>query len=243
MKFFLKVETHCWLENNMERTRNIELDLALEKATYGNASLSKKRGNWKNDVLNILSEYFPVHDNSGLYIGSYNRNLCFETPQIILYISSPFFSSRMAITPSTATDFEFGTMCFLFQSGFSSKTTKTMLSLLPLAIHEQPLEIPFSRSKRHIQVIAECVENQKLSGCFLCSESKKPLSQKITEIHLKMDKKKVRAIPKIWTLEDLARYMLSTGQFPTPAQAIKIVRSLEVDKKTFGPSEKIDIDR
>ena len=55
-----------------------------------------------------------------------------------------------------------------------------------------------------------------------------------------MDPKKVRAIPKIWTLEDLARYMLSTGQFPTPAQAIKIVRSIENEKKTFI-SEKIDI--
>ena len=204
----------------MDRKRNIELDRELVKATY--------LVEWENEVLNILSEYFPGHDCDCLKMLFYTK---WSVPdsnvkEITLVVDLKGTDSTFGFKPSTMTDFEFGTFCFCVERRYRSGTIKTILELLEHAVLKQPLEVPIDKYKKHINILAEDIQKQNWKGCSISFGNKKNETD-ITIVSL-LGSGKTRAIPKKWDLEDIACHMLSTGDLPTPGQARKMANRSSV---------------
>ena len=151
----------------MDRKRNIELDRELVKATY--------LVEWENEVLNILSEYFPGHDCDCLKMLFYTK---WSVPdsnvkEITLVVDLKGTDSTFGFKPSTMTDFEFGTFCFCVERRYRSGTIKTILELLEHAVLKQPLEVPIDKYKKHINILAEGIQKQNWKGCSISFGNKK----------------------------------------------------------------------
>lgn len=210
----------------MGRTINTELEEELNKATY---LRDPSRSLWANDVKKVLSEYFPGHDCSSLRIRFYTNRLSPESQVKQIHLCCYWLDSNtyFNIGPSTMTDFEFSALCFCVENGYGRDTTKTLVELLTVAVIDQPFEAPLDKHKRHIKIFAENIEKKGWKGCLHSSTMKDLTVVKIPGAGIK------RAIPKSWSVDEIASYMLSTGDLPIPSKAKSIIsNSHEVFSKS-----------
>lgn len=200
----------------MERTRDLSLDYALKTAAY---TTDKK--SWQGLVFKVLSEKFGNHDLSGLKLRS-SENLLIPGPtiahrQILLNVSlSSDMGTFFRIKPSTMTDFEFGVLCFCANNKYETQNTKAILELCEHVIERQPSDI----DPRQINVVYSAIQKMGVTGVS-CPYSKNKKESGITIFSL-LGINKTRAIPKNWKMNEMAAYVLSTGDFPTPGQARKM---------------------
>jgi hypothetical protein len=187
-------------------------------------------------VFKVLSEKFGNHDLSGLKLRSY-ENLLIPGPtiahrwvansdhstvsiahrQILLNVSlSSDMGNFFRIKPSTMTDFEFGVLCFCANNKYESQSTKAILELCEHVIERQPSDI----DPRQINVVYSVLQKMGVTGAS-CPYSKNKKKSGITIFSL-LGINKTRAIPKNWEMKEMASYILSAGDFPTPGRARQI---------------------
>lgn len=222
----------------MNRTRNIELELDLTEAT---GVSSENKAIWKKNVLNALSKHFPGHDLTEEDLQSFANDKDNPRNPTILFISWPIYPGSIYIRPSDMTHFEFLSFCSLQKNGYATGATKTVLELLEKVVQKQPLEAPLEKYKRHIHILAKAIEKQKWKGCSVVSKN----CEKETNITIVSfaGSKKIKAIPNNWGIEEIANYIMHTGDLPTPDRAKQIAHFLEQFESPSNISNKMDIER
>lgn len=160
---------------------------------------------------NLLQDIFPFVDLSDIGVVNFYSQEGFPVSIRCVGRGKGFGS---VVTPSLMTDFEAKTLSYFLKTEPEENVIQIVMEILQKAI--------FIKSKtfvsKEIKLLSEFVKTKKLRDCSF----DKLYKEKTTEITVlsftmwsKGNKRLIRAIPKKWTIHDIASFLLATGDLPT----------------------------
>lgn len=202
-----------------ERTRMLnDFDLQFENAL--------KASNPKAEIAKILKKIFPKADLSAVSIANF---YCQEGCQTSIRVIWQKNGLGVIMTPSIMTNVEAMALSHFIRTDTDETVADVVFEILRKGLHVKPTEI----SPRQLDILAMWAKISNLTECTLLKNAVN--DAEITVLSLKTwpwlgTKPILRGIPKMWGIQELTSFLLTTGELPTPAKAMKIMK--EAKEKT-----------
>ena len=227
-----------------ERTRMLnDFDLQFEKAL--------KTSNPKAEIANILKKIFPKADLSAVSITKF---YCQEGCPTSIRVVWQKNGLGVIMTPSITTNVETMALSHFARTDTDETVAAVVFEILKKGLHVKPTEI----SPKQLDILAMWAKISNLTECTLLkntasdtdrraretrlivSSARRVLrrrllsSTEITVLSLKTwpwwlrTKPILRGIPKMWGIQELTSFLLTTGDLPTPGQARKMANRSSV---------------
>ena len=202
-----------------ERTRMLnDFDLQFENAL--------KASNPKAEIAKILKKIFPKADLSAVSITNF---YCQEGCPTSIRVVWQKNGLGVIITPSIMTNVEAMSLSHFARTDTDEPVADVVFEILRKGVHVKPTEI----SPKQLDILAMWAKISNLTECTLLKKSVN--DTEITVLSLKTwpwlgTKPILRGVPKKWGIPELTSFLLTTGDLPTPAKAMKIMK--EAKEKT-----------
>ena len=201
-----------------ERTRMLnDFDLQFEKAL--------KTSNPKAEIANILKKIFPKADLSAVSIANF---YCQEGCPTSIRLVWQKNGLGVIMTPSITTNVETMALSHFARTDTDEIVADVVFEILKKGLHVKPTEI----SPKQLDILAMWAKISNLTECTLLKNTAS--DTEITVLSLKTwpwwlrTKPILRGIPKMWGIQELTSFLLTTGDLPTPGQARKMANRSSV---------------
>lgn len=174
---------------------------------------------WGEGVKDILRRHFPRADFSAVRILGYDKVGVF-LDRMKISVDFGVGTETFKIAPSDMTEFGAMVLCLCVKRKDKPQTIQTLMGLFGRS-RSKIFISPEEFNPKHIDVLAEWA--RKFKSCSVKPEFDS--SNKPVIVTFYGTRHKIRAIPKNWKLHDIASCVLATGDLPTPARAMKIMKT------------------
>jgi hypothetical protein len=195
-----------------------DFDLQFKKAL--------KTSNPKAEIANILKKIFPKADLSAVSIANFYCQEGCPTSIRVVWQKKRF---GVIVTPSIMTNVEAMSLSHFARTDTDETVANVVFEILKKGLHVKPTEI----SPKQLDILAMWAKISNLTECTLRKNTAR--YTEITVLSLKTwpwlgTKPTLRGVPKMWGIQELTSFLLTAGDLPTPAKAMKIMK--EAKEKT-----------
>lgn len=187
---------------------NQDLDIQLEKAIYG----LQGKGNWKYEAAKVFRNAFPDLDFSRIEVINWFGKGKDLISLRVDWLETQTGAAGIIITPSALTHYEAEVLAFLFNRLENESVVAATFNLIKI-VKTQPDHV----DPKQINILSKWAKEKNL---FSISELSRKDGIVLLEIQHTYGKKPgISSLLETWSIKDIAGYILSTGNLPSPQEA------------------------
>lgn len=183
---------------------NRDLDIQLEKAIFGQG-----KSNWKDEAGKAVQNAFPGLDFSRIRVLNWYGTV---KDRISLRVDWLDTQAGIIMTPSALTYYEAEVLAFLFNRLENESVVTAIFNLIKI-VKSQPDHV----DSRQIDILSKWAKEKDISSISKLGRKDGIVLLQVFGVYGKDPKNK--ALLETWSIKDIAGYILSTGNLPSPQEA------------------------